>query len=389
MKKYQRLLLTLTSVASVSLFLVYRHQYNRLHHVLEVFNFFGTPCNITELQRSEGVRLEYDWGPLNVWKDVDSKWYIYNAFLSHHNNIQGITVRSNSKVWPKTCFLMYEDEVKYRTGKLYAEKFLEDKHSDLAAFIYTCNFSNHVDKPYMIAFKAQSHSKFSSVLVTRNIGNKIVLNTTICVLVNNYSKKALLEFLSFHNILGVNSFIIYYEQNIPYKLIKILKNFSDNLNIWLNFLPWNLPFLVPDNFTTFLLEKDCEFRTKGHAKYSILLSLNEYVMPYGDSAISKSLDLPIKELCLNHINKNRPIILQNFESVDNHKFSEVKRVYRSRSKTHMEYNSESSIFDKSCVIYRYEKCPKGAKTTSDYSMRTFSTDLTRSTLVQLLINDDV
>lgn len=388
MKKYQRLVLIIISIISVGLFLVYRQQYNRLRHVLEVFNFFGTPCNVSELQRSDGLLLEHDWGPQPIWQEVDSKGFIYSAFLLQKNKVQGLGVRHASVAIPKSCFLFFEDGNKPVKGKLSVSKISEDKSTGFVAYTYTCVFSFIVDKhPYALAFKSQSGPKYVSTLITNNLDKKVSFNSTICVYPSQFSKKSVLEFLSFHNLLGVESFIMYYEQNFSYTVIKLLKNLSNILNMWISFFPYNLPLFLPKNFTRILLEYDCEFRTKAHSKYSLILNINDYVVPPLDSVNSPMTRLPIKKFCLNHMNKNKPMILQNFESVDDYNFNDIVRL--NKNNISAVTRKFLTVFDNNCVIYKYEKCEKGIKTKTDFSMKRFSTDLTRSTLVQLLMHDEV
>ncbi|XP_050293725.1 uncharacterized protein LOC126734233 [Anthonomus grandis grandis] len=389
MKKYQRLLLIIISIISLSLFLVYRHQYNRLRHVLEVFNFFGTPCNISELHRSPGVLLEHDWGPQPVWQEVDSKGFIYSAFLVENHKVQGLGVRHASVAIPKSCFLFFEDDPKPIKGKLGVSKVAEDKTSGFLVYVFTCVFGDADNRsPYSVAFKSQSGPKYVTTLVTNALDKRGIFNGTICAAPGLFSKKMLLEFLSFHSFMGIESFIIYHEQNLPHRVLKLLKNFSNNLNLWLTFYPYNLPLFIPKQFTKILLEYDCLLRTKSQSKFSLVLNLNEYIVPSGDQKKHKNMRLPIKQFCISHVSKNRPIVLQNYEVLDNHSFNEVVQLNVNNFNTSMGSNIRT-IFDNNCVIFRYEKCEKGAKTLPDFSMKRFSTDLTRSTLVQLLIHDDV
>ncbi|CAG9766753.1 unnamed protein product [Ceutorhynchus assimilis] len=388
MKKFQRLILILISLTSLALFLIYRHQYNRLRHVLEVFNFFGTPCNVTELQRSEGLLVEHDWGPQPVWQEVDSKGFIYSAFLQEKHKVQGIGIRHASVAVPKSCFLLFEDDNKPSKNKLTVSKILEDKTTGFLAYIYTCQFTKNDKRPYAIAFKSLSGPKFVTTLLTDNLDKKFSFNSTICLLpiASQFSKKSVIEFLSFHHLLGVESFIVYYEQNFSYKLMKLLKNLSNTLNMWINFYPYNLPLFVPKNFTNILIELDCQLRTKNQSKYSITLGTNDYVVPSLDNSKTTILKIPIKKFCLNHSNVNRPMVLQNFDSIDDFQFNDVIKLNKFKS---LNYTKFVNVFDIDCVIYRYEKCERGIKTKTDFSMKRFSTDLTRSTLVQLLIHEEV
>lgn len=387
MKKYQRLLLIIISIISVSLFLVYRHQYNRLHRVLEVFNFFGTPCNFSELQQSEHDLAEHDWGPQPLWQEIDSKAYVYSAFLVDKSKVQGVGVAHSNSVIPKSCVLNFENQRRPSKGKLTIAKTEEDKFTGFFIYRYTCTFSNTDKIPFSITFKSQGERKYVDILISNTLDKKISLNVTICVIPSNFSKKSLLEFLSFHSLLGVDSFIVYFEQNVPYKLIKLLKNLSRTLNMWTSFLPFNLPLSVPNSFTNGLVEYDCQLRAKAHSKYSIVLDKNEYIVP-SLGAHSGNTRLAIKKFCLNHVTPNRPMILQNFEAVDDYNFNDIKNLNINNASMNP-LRKIPNVFDTVCVIHRYKKCEKGLKTKADFSVKRFSTDFTRSTLVQMLIHEEV
>jgi hypothetical protein len=59
MKKYQQLLIIALGLLSFVSFLIYKHEYDRLRHVLQVLEVFGSPpppqVSVPPLQRNEEI----------------------------------------------------------------------------------------------------------------------------------------------------------------------------------------------------------------------------------------------------------------------------------------------------------------------------------------------
>lgn len=391
MKKYQRLVLLITSVLSLGLFLIYRHQYNRLHQVLEVFNFFGTPCNVSELEHSPNVMLEHDWGPQPVWQAISTKSsaFTFSAFWLHNNLIKGILVQHPQSSVPKQCYLFLENGGIPVKGKLEASSIQDE--SDFKVYLYSCMFEPVKSQPYAVGFKVPGQAKYVTVLVHNTVNSQLMFNSTLCVAPEMLSTKSLLEFISFHSMLGVESFIVYHQQDLPHRIVKLLRNFSTTLNIWITFYPINSP--STQSFSNVALEYDCKLRTSSQTKYSLFLGVNDYVVPSADHTLQHSntarTRLPVKQFCLNNLEQKKPMVLQNFELIDDYKFNLVLEVNKLQNiTTGVGHTKLPSLFENSCVLHRYEKCSLVTKTKVDYSMKRFSEDLIRSTLMQLLIHDN-
>lgn len=385
MKKYQRLVLLITSVLSLSLFLIYRHQYNRLHQVLAVFNFFGTPCNVSELERSPNLMLEHDWGPQPVWQaiSIKSSAFTFSAFLMHNSLIKGILVQHPQSPLPKQCYLFFENGGIPVKGKLKTSSIQDE--SDFKIYLYSCMFEPVKSEPYAVGFKVQGQAQYVTVSVHNTVNSQLMFNSTLCVAPEMLSTKSLLEFISFHNMLGVESFIVYHHQSLPHRIVKLLRNFSTTLNIWITFYPVNSPYT--QSFSNVALEYDCKLRTTGQTKFSLFLGVNDYVVPSVDHSKTTNVRLPVKKFCLNNLEQKKPMVLQNFELIDDYKFNLVLEVNKLQNISSVGSTKLPSLFENSCVLHRYEKCSLVTKTKVDYSMKRFSEDLIRSTLVQLLIHD--
>lgn len=415
MKKYKQLILFLTSIVSLLLFLIYRHEYNRLHYVLEVFNFFGTqPCNLTDIIESNNVINHYDWGPLPLWQEYDD-FYIYSSHWYDDNKVRSLALSIESKT-PKNCYLHYEDnspvigKLKYSRLTNVRNIAYNEKNAAInyVGYFYDCYKKDVVEKvPYGVSFTKMDSTRGRLTIVNHNKSKRKEFNTTVCLFVRDYKKDAMIEFVSYHALIGVEAFTIY-SNNVPYRLRKILLNFQTRLGVKLTFVPWNYP--KRNNYETNgvqmrdidlerdVVRNDCLLRTLRQSNHVIMLETDEYLIPgYGKTIndvfntynTTSTFELPIEEFCVNDKvkKKNVPIALQYF-SVRRDGMN-VETVYNSRlAKGNV---VSTSVFNKDTAkIHKYNwACPLDSKTYTDKSMMKYYTDFVRSTLVQFLIHDKI
>lgn len=397
MKKYHQLLLLAVSVTSISLLLVYRHEYNKLHYVLEVFNFFGQPCNFSDLQKTDILFSQKDWGSEPAWQEIEDG-YIYSAFLLGKIEVKAIALQNEGKIVPRNCYLWFEDKKKSIPAKFKFSKISYDEHTGVTAYFYSCYMSTMDNIPYAVSFSYRSRKDgdMKKILLTNTIEHNLSVNTTICVSPSVYSKKRLVEFISFHKLLGIDSFI-FYNRDIPHRLSKLLRNLSSRLAVNTAFLNWNYPKL-DTSLTRLIIEHDCLMRTFGHSKYVITLEINEYIVPSKEDNLLDllkefpddfhRLSLPVQRFCISYANANKPIALQNFEVSSDYSFNVVRYLRRN---VNSENVISTNVVDKSdASIHKYVKCSVDPpKTITDNAIMKYSNDFIRSTLVQLLIHDQL
>lgn len=385
MKKYRTLLLTLVAITSLILFLVYRHEYNRLHYVLEVFNFFGQPCNLTDLVESKNIVNHFDWGPHPLWQQHEDNTHFYSGFWK--GNTATVIVTREENVYTHSCYLWYEDKNVPIPGKFEAKKFGYEVKTQTTGYTYHCKpLKTDKNAPYAVSFYKKSYRK---ILLNHVDQNSVHYNITLCVASSKQmNKRAFIEFLSYHKVVGVDSYI-FYTNDISHKLSKFITNFSNRLAIEFTIYSWNYP-KEDDSLTRSIVEQDCNFRTTPYSNYVVTLDINEYIVPstyaslqsvfgeYGEH--SKRLSLAVQEICVKNVVSNKPIALQNdliFYSDQNN----VRIVYRGGGVAPVQ-NTES--LDKQFLsIYQYKNCTPPDRKHKDTSMNKFSTDFMRSTLYQL------
>lgn len=397
MKKYHQLLLLAVSIASLTLFLVYRHEYNRLHYVLEVFNFFGQPCNFSDLRKTDILFNQKDWGSEPVWQEIEDG-YLFSAFLIEKNEVKAIGLQNEGNNVPRNCYLWFEEKKKPLPGKFKFSKINYDEHTGMTAYFYSCYMSSSDYIPYAVSFSLRSRKDgdMKKILLTSPTEHSLSVNTTICVSPSVFSKRRLAEFISFHKLLGIDSFI-FYNRDIPHRLTKLIRNLAGRLSLNVAFLTWNYPKL-DTSLTRLIIENDCILRTFGQSKFVITLEINEYIVPTKETNFLEMLkdfpddfhrlSLAVQRFCISNANTNKPIALQNFNVHNDYNFNVVRYLRRNVKSDNV---VSTNVVDKSeASIHKYVKCTVDPpKTIYDNTMAKYSTDFIRSTLVQLLIHDQI
>ncbi|KAK9885610.1 hypothetical protein WA026_012374 [Henosepilachna vigintioctopunctata] len=391
MKKYKQLLLIIFSFTSLILFLVYRHEYNRLHYILEVFNFFGTPCNFSEISGSERVLDHYDWGENPIWQENDN-FYTFSGFMND-SSAQVIALATKEAKLPKRCFIWYDNNESPRVGHMDYSQLAKDE--DYSVYIFKCGFTNQFIKsvPYALSFRSKSSNVFNKkVMLTKLENRPIFVKTTICVLPAKYNKRELIEFISFHKLIGIKYFIFYYN-DIPYSVIKFLGNLADILDLKTTFLQWNFP-KYSTTLADIIVQKDCELRTSKKSLAYVVLKMNEYLIPLSSFSVHplfehytpNFIDIPVQKVCISSNVTFYPIAIQNTNSIDDGNLHVIKfnfNVPNIKSK-----NVSQNEFQ--MVIHAYEYCSNySGRIVTDQTISRYSTDFIRSTLVQLLIHDQI
>lgn len=395
MRKFYQLLLLIISLLSLTLFLIYRHEYNRLHYVLEVFNFFGQPCNISELRISEDVIVQHDWGPTPFWYENDDL-HTYSGFWTDKSEAKVIAAHDGNKKIPRNCYLWYENRRKPVIGKFRYSSIEGEKQDPLNVYFYYCSMGEYSHNPYAVSFSGATKrdDKLNKILL-KNLSHKVVFNTTMCIVPSsNFNKNEFIEFVSFHSLIGVDSFI-FYTDNIPYRLQKIMMNLSNRLAIKITFFPWNSK--LKDDIAQQVIENDCMLRALKDSNNIVTLSMNEYVVPtkfymlkdviYYFSNQTGKISLPVQVFCIENRNHKKPIALQN-TNVAYYNNNLVRQITRNVKEESVIKIGSSNY--QVASIHKYVYCmEKSQRNYPDNSIMKYSTDFLRSTLVQLYLHDQL
>ncbi|KAJ8954796.1 hypothetical protein NQ318_014908 [Aromia moschata] len=334
----------------------------------EVFNFFGQPCNFSDLQKTDIILSQHDWGPQPIWQETDNG-YIYSAFLTGKIEIRAIALQADAKTIPRNCYLWFEDKKKAIQGKFKFSKIGNDENTVLTSYFYICLLPNIEKRAVRCIFQLQDH--------------KLNVNTTICVSPSVFSKKRFIEFIGFHKLIGIESFI-FYDKEIPYRLSKLIVNLSKKLAIQVNFLPWNYP-KGDTSLIRSIVENDCMLRTFGQTKYVITLEVNEYIVPgngMGFDSLVKDfgenfhrLSLPVQKFCIKNLNLKQPIALQNFEVASDFNYNVVRFIRRNTKSDNI--ISTNAVDKAQASIHKYVRCNLDPeRKIIDKTMVQYATDFT-------------
>lgn len=299
MRKYYQAALVIIAIMSLVSLLFYRHEYNKLRYVLEVFNYFGKPNQKNEINCTNNIpiftKLDMKFEePLSSWQRLDNDLYVYSAYNIHDNEIQVIGFGSSNNIKNMQCAILFKNETNSILGDfsyLLIDDNLNianiDKNFNYKGYHFYCAYTKN-KIPIGIMFFIKSNSDLNNVPILpikSQSHNLNYANTAICItpsLTKPLQPSQMIGFINFHDIIGVDNFIVY-DFGIPNEYNSNLKELSKSQNPYWKFtytvVPWNFPF--PSTHPTIiknLIQADCLYRTYNKVMYIITLSWDEYIV---------------------------------------------------------------------------------------------------------------
>ncbi|XP_034176874.1 uncharacterized protein LOC117602680 [Osmia lignaria lignaria] len=309
MRKYYQAALAITAIVSLVSLLFYRHEYNKLRYVLEVFNYFGKPnqkgieincTNNVPIFTKSNMKFEE---PLSSWQRLDDDLYVYSAYNVHKNEIQVIGFGSSNSIKDMQCVIFFEDEIEPILGSfthLPINNNLRTINTDINGYHFYCAYTQN-KIPVGITFLTKSNTDLNNtpiLPVKSESHNSNYTNIGMCVsppLVKPMQLSEMISFINFHDIIGADNFIVY-DFGIPNQFNSNLKELSQSQNPYWRFtytvVPWNFPFPGTDlTVIKDLIQADCLYRTYNKVMYVITLSWEEYiVLRYHHSLVDLMVD---------------------------------------------------------------------------------------------------
>lgn len=305
MRKYYQAALVVTAVISLISLLVYRHQYNKLRYVLEVFNYFGKhePRGANNSCMSFNSTLtafspKFD-EPIPSWQRLENDLYVYSAYsinYQSHKEIRAVGVGIITSVLNMQCLIFFENESKPMLGNfnfIPISKYSSTVNNSIyKGYQFVCEYSNN-EVPTGITFvtKSNKYLNYAPILPIRMLPQHLAVdNSKVDVCVIQSSVKSMLPnmmdmmgFIGFHTLIGMDNFIVY-DNGIPSKFNSRLKKMANDPSFlpWFTYtvIPWNFPFTeIDEMITKEIAIADCLYRSYNRVAYSVILSWNEYVIP--------------------------------------------------------------------------------------------------------------
>lgn len=289
MRKYYRLLLLAVAVVSVITLLFYRHEYNKLRYVLEVFNYFGKPDqrelfdNCTK-SGTKPLKVSYNFDePFTSWQRLSDDLFVYSSYSK--NSGQVVTIgfgklrndlnlncnvyldNENGSVHGKFSYSIMKNTTDVMGNEEYCGYILKCDHSEQESLLLGVTYYQDSGESPILSLMHSSPEPLNSN------------NYAFCVapLENNgmATLSEMTNFLNNHNSLGVDDFIVY-DYGIPTSYNQQLVSSS---KFSLTKIPWNFPFSTTRRtIITSIIEFDCLYRTYNKAMYAAVLSWEENIV---------------------------------------------------------------------------------------------------------------
>ncbi|XP_076762600.1 uncharacterized protein LOC143430320 [Xylocopa sonorina] len=300
MRKYYQAALVVTAVVSLVSLLIYRHEYNKLRYVLEVFNYFGKPnlktaetnCTINvPIFTKPNMKFEE---PFSSWQRLDNDLYVYSAYNIRDKEVQVIGFGSSTSIKDVQCAVLFEsmDEpvlgsFSYLSIDNKVNLTNADKNVNYKGYHFYCTYTKN-KVPVGIIFLTKSNTNFNEVPILPIKTQPQSLNYTntgICIsppLTKPIQRLQMVSFINFHDIIGIDNFIVY-DFGIPNEFNSNFRELSKSQSPYWKFtytvVPWNFPFPgIHPTIINNLIQADCLYRTYNKITYITTLSWDEYIV---------------------------------------------------------------------------------------------------------------
>lgn len=333
MRKYQQLLLVLVSFVSVCTLLLYRYEYLKLLNVLEVLNFFGyaddnlTNCVLLDDRFRAGLENDNRLAKAPAsWAQYDGH-YAFSAFWNAERRSVSLSL-----LGPVSAFSGYECRVWFRLAERYTSKPAKLSYSTPRLDSTAANLTNGLHrydvhcKPDDVPADTDPHAVLLGRPDTRKLFVPVqvpdvseVRDDLIVCIAPDYTgapDSHLVEFVAYHTLLGVRHFVAY-DIGIHYRVMEFLRSVAGGRNMYDSFstLSWQYPVADLQSETS-MLQSDCLQRTRGRAKHSILLSLDQYLVldvnePLSSLSPNVGYTFQVKKCCTNRwLKKSWPMAMR-------------------------------------------------------------------------------
>lgn len=307
MRKYTQLALVLITIISIIVLLMYRNEYRQLKYVLDVVNFIGRKDEISLIHLENQTNFYQDSSyqfnePLPVWQRIGNGFHAYSSFWLKPNDLKSNSELFTIVVGLKHSIVSFKCELNYSDGKVQKGKFVfiredvgdipneSNNNDNFIVYKFLCKVSKDYGTPHQVVFTDLS-TKAPHRMLVRNLKQKNaeLLTMTVCVnLVSRndqtgidpfYNDFNLLQFFIFHQLIGIDEFLVYESSLISATLKQTLFTHGIKLNTF----PFNFPFdLRQSSKIRKLIEMDCLLRTSNSVKYTVILTPRDYIYTNGN-----------------------------------------------------------------------------------------------------------
>lgn len=362
MRKYYQAALAIIAIISLVSLLIYRHEYNRLRYVLEVFNYFGKPgprsdANCTSSNPIFTFNAKFD-EPIPSWQRLEDDLYIYSAYSINNKEIRAIGLGTINSVSNMQCLVFFENESKPILGSF---KFIPignaiamslGENSRYGGYHFICIYTSN-ETPTGITFVTKSNKYLNyAPIFPIKVQPQSLSHSRIGVCVMQSSMKPIqsadmIGFISFHALIGMDNFIVY-DSGISNEFNSKLKEMANDLASFWKFtytvVPWNFPFTeIDQNIIREIIEIDCLYRTYNNVAYAIALSWNEYVvLKYHHAMIDLMADFKRTKLIADRYKLKATTFCT--QQIDNKQYANSTLIMLKKTKSNVNILEDHSVY---------------------------------------------
>lgn len=313
MKKYYQAVLTIVAAVSLISLLFYRHEYNKLRYVLEVFDYFGKPNQkqiSADCIKSNVSFTEHDMNldeSISSWQRLNNDLYVFSAYNLGNKEIHVIGFGRKKAVLNLQCTIFFEQETKSIIGNYKfvvitsaSDFFNEEEKVDYNGYYLICTYTEN-KIPTGVSFLTEFDKNSINVPILPVTMQPHHLNDSgiaVCIippLLKPMHEIDMITFLSFHELIGINNFLAYdfgIANNFNNLLKKLAKSNISKSKFTYSTVSWNFPFSnVGIKVVKDIIEADCLHRAYNKVMYVAVLSWQEYiVLNYHNSVIKLLTD---------------------------------------------------------------------------------------------------
>ena len=291
MRKYYQAALLVVAVMSIISLLFYRHEYNKLRYVLEVFNYFGKSelkdhiNNCTEDNtKPEKVSLDFD-EPFSSWQRLSDDLFVYSSYSKSQREIVTIGYGKLLSNLNLNCDVYLDEENRIAPGKFSYSTIKNSTdvmgNDEYCGYLLKCEQIEE-GNPVAVTYYQTSDDNINRanlILSLKQLPQPSSLDSYVfCVAPPTNKMITLTEmtnFINTHKSIGVDNFIVY-DYGIPIVFNKALESTAKYVYTK---IPWNFPFLNARSHTIKeIIELDCLYRTYNKIMYAAVLSWEEYIV---------------------------------------------------------------------------------------------------------------
>ena len=304
MKKYTKLVLAVVAVISSLCFVIYKYRYDRLYHVMQVLEVFGSP------EEDAGSSCHAAAArTVPSWQQLEAGVWVFSAYCSTAtadsagqacSRVTAVGQLLAPSSADLQCALWFEGSVHHLPGILAVTT------DNMAVATFTCESKFPDKSPHALSIYKGKAPQRRVQIQQSSPADKSLIN--LCILPDSITAgdtaKSLQESLIFHSFVGVSS-VRLYSDSVPSSVVNTVQKLRPHTNI--EMVPWTSPGTVNNTVTDHIVSQDCYYHSQNKFDFYAVLNSRQVLMPLAHKSVPESLKnlksskgpnkLPVKMFC--------------------------------------------------------------------------------------------